>query len=173
MRSAAEDSEDDSYVEHDDGGSLSNAESSPDEDSDINSDYNNDSSDDSSDDDNENEEFVSGGGADGKSAYELLRERNIARNNARLRELGLVTDEAQQPRNIRPAARRRRPAGDAGRGRPQVLRRSRRLRQAAPVGAPATADNGKSTAIPQKDEPEPEPERTSNTVSATVSTRPA
>ena len=42
-----------------------------------------------------------------KSAYELLRERNIERNNARLRSLGLLTDNQSTQNNTKPVRKKR------------------------------------------------------------------
>ena len=132
-----------------------------------------------SDSDDEEESDAAGGGAvpdlppagpdpDGKSAYELLRERNIARNNARLRELGLATDEVEKPmQRKRPAAKRRRVARTDD-GPPAPARRSRRLRRAntkAVDGASSVADTSESAAIQEEVEPEPEPELEEFTVS--------
>jgi hypothetical protein len=69
---------------------------------------------------------------DGKSAYELLREEKIARNNARLKELGLLT--MKQPRKPHKRVFKPTPVLPA--------RRSRRLDEVVTATASTTKDDG-------------------------------
>ena len=68
---------------------------------------------------------------DGKSAYELLREEKIARNNARLKELGLLT--MKQPRKPHKRVFKPKPVLPA--------RRSTRLDEVVTTTTPSTTKN--------------------------------
>ncbi|KAL9183273.1 hypothetical protein ACHAXT_005060 [Thalassiosira profunda] len=91
------------------------------------------SSSDSGADANNNASTANNTNGEGKSAYELLRERNIARNNARLKELGLLSGVTTHGATNNTAARRSRPRkkakSDTNKTASLPSRRSSRLRK--------------------------------------------
>jgi len=100
----------------------------------------------SSDEGNDENDILAHNNNAGKSAYELLREKNIARNNARLKELGLfVGVEAMKSSNRCMKQSRQPPKRDRTNIEQRILpaRRSRRLEKNATTSTTATTfDDG-------------------------------